>query len=410
MRRKKFKCRTRVRGCHNWRRLFGDGHRCQNRRVDCFNARQSGTFFCSISIVVFVWLTISCLARRRVQSFAALEADISRINSRNGGISFEYSQVTHDNVIVAHRKLDVADGKLDAVDALLDQANAKLDEANAKLDEANAKLDEANAKLDDLLCPFNSTGLNVTVLGQGCDAVDQDCDGIVDECEEDQVPPMVRLLHPPPEKPFPSIAAARTFVENNLDVSDDCAADLTVVVADPVDADMCTKECAFVVTATNEQCIGMTPPGVATGTATFVLSVDRDAPVITCGFFTSQDPHHVSADFDPCAGQSPPFPGPGESLHLDRECFEQDLVDVEFWFQIEVSLRFATALCCRPPLVDVLRSVPFRRVRGLRSSKTAAAFHVTHRRKNAMVFYPSRFACSATSLTDPISTTPRRSF
>jgi len=161
---------------------------------------------------------------------------------------------------------------------------------------------------------------------------------LTDECEEDQVPPSIKLKMQPPEKPFKSIEEARQFLENNLDVSDDCAVDLETTIVDPVDANTCTKRCAFRVTAVDRRCISVQPPGSSSATQTFELAVDRNGPAISCGFFTRQDPNHVSFLFDPCLGLDPPLPNEDDFLHIDRKCFGgKDLIDVNFWYQIEVS-------------------------------------------------------------------------
>ena len=212
---------------------------------------------------------------------------------------------------------------------------ANVIEAHRKLDSLAEQLGEALEKLDNLLCPFNDTGLDFTVLRQGCDGIDQDCDKMVDECKEDQVPPSVTLRMSIPTTPFQSIGDARDFIEKYIDVSDDCAADLevaTLLVSEPT----CT-ECIFNVTATDQRCVSEAFPGAATTTRSFTLKVDSSGPVITCGFFTPQDPYHVPGGFDPCEGLPPPFPAEGDFLHIDQDCFDDDFINVEFWYQIEVS-------------------------------------------------------------------------
>jgi len=189
-------------------------------------------------------------------------------------------------------------------------------------------------KLDDILCPFGTEGPDFISLGQGCDNVDQNCNGIVDECAEDLIPPIIRLTKKAPSAPFKSIAEARKFLEHNLKVTDDCAVDLEIQITDPPDP--CTKDCVFAVFVFNPHCIDVPSPGEAQEFKNFAFAVDRNVPIVNCGFFTPQDPYHVSDSFDPCAGETPPYPAPGDPLHINQGCFGgDDLIDVSFWYEIE---------------------------------------------------------------------------
>jgi len=136
--------------------------------------------------------------------------------------------------------------------------------------------------------------------------------------------------------PFKSIEEAREFLECNLEISDDCAANIERMIILPVDGDTCTKECVFQVRAFDLRCVDEMEPGESETIETFTLAVDRDGPTITCGFFTPQDPHHVSPLFDPCLGLPPPPPLRDDFLHIDQNCFDGDFVDVNFWYRIEV--------------------------------------------------------------------------
>jgi exonuclease VII small subunit len=278
-----------------------------------------------------------------MQDLTWLNKIIADKDDRNGDLHYDISRADYNNQLAAHVKLDQANTKLDQANTKLDEANAKLDEANAKLDAANAKLDEALVKLDrtidllnDILCPFKKNGVDFTVLGQGCDGEDQDCNQKVDECDEDKVPPTITLTQKPPEI-FKSIEEATMFLEEYLDASDDCAAVLDVSIEPPADPACC--ECTFRVTVADRRC-SLEGTEASTVTETFILNVAaRNPPIVTCGFFSPQDPNHVSAEFDPCAGVSPPFPPQFDPLHIDQNCFEETLIDVNFWYQIGVSIR-----------------------------------------------------------------------
>ena len=280
----------------------------------------------------------------------------------------QYVQASHLNDLEGHRKIDALTGslnqanmKLDETKMKLDDANKKLDETKMKLDEANKKLDEANKKLDMLLCPFELSEPKplFIVLGQGCDGVDQDCNKRTDECAEDRVPPTIMLTHPIPSNPFRSVTAARTFLLENFDVEDDCAANIVTTV-DLASGATCT-DCTFVVTATDQRC--MKEPegqrGAPIGTRMFTIKVDSKPPVVTCGFFTPQDIWHVAGFFDPCLGVSPPYPPENDLLHIDANAFDKDFIDVAFWYQITVRGRalfrnrqLAHFLTCSPILFD----------------------------------------------------------
>jgi hypothetical protein len=249
--------------------------------------------------------------------------------------------MNHNNVIKAHFKLDSIQTRVNDSNRKLNEALMKLSKVVTKLNEALMKLDsiqkgidEANEKLDRLLCPFGS-GANFTVLGQGCDATDQNCNNVTDECAEDKVPPSITLRAPIPDIPFKSTDDAFAFLRENVIVSDDCATTIGKGFALNSPPDCC--DCQFQVSAADERCVNDAAPGAATASRIFLLKVDRDAPVITCGFFTQQDPFHVSGGFDPCGGLPVPFPGENDPLHIDQTCFGPGLLDVELWYQIEAS-------------------------------------------------------------------------
>jgi len=211
-------------------------------------------------------------------------------------------------------------------------------EAHRKLDAIAQDLKEANEKLDKLLCPWGNEGPDFTVIGAGCDGIDQDCNGKVDDCNEDNVAPSIELKNCTPVLPFKSIEEAIAYLTANIQVTDDCATDISTSITLLSELNCC--ECTFQVTATDQRCTGQNP--MANASKNFILKVDSKAPVITCGFFTQQDPHHVSGGFDPCAGLPVPYPGTDDPLHIDRDCFAQDHVNAAFWYQIEVSVIFET--------------------------------------------------------------------
>ena len=223
------------------------------------------------------------------QMFNFMETEFNEVNAKIDQANGKLDQ--------ANGKLDQANEKIDQANGKLDQANEKLDQANGKLDQANAKLDQANQKLDKLLCPFGPDGATFTALRQGCDGVDQDCNGVVDECSEDKVSPSLTLRTPIPDKSFRSTNEALQFLQENVIISDDCAAEFQtsfVLLSEPNCCD-----CEFQVTTADERCVNENTPG-ATANINFIVKVDSAAPVVNCGFFVQQDPFHVSGGFDPC--------------------------------------------------------------------------------------------------------------
>ena len=154
---------------------------------------------------------------------------------------------------------------------------------------------------------------------------------VTDECMEDKVPPSILLMVLPPNIPFKSTNDTRAFLVENVIVSDDCAVNF-VLQSEP---NCCN--CQFNVTVANEHCINEDAPGMAIAMRFFIPKVDNTAPVITCGFFMQQDPFHISGGFDPCEGLPVPFPGENDPLHIDQACFPGHLIDMAFWYQIEVS-------------------------------------------------------------------------
>jgi hypothetical protein len=227
------------------------------------------------------------------------------------------------------------------VDSFEMSVTKRFDQVDAALKGIKDGVDQANEKLDRLLCPFGpEPGALFTVLGQGCDATDQNCNNVTDECAEDKVPPSIALKVPPPAIPFKSTDDALAFLSENVIVSDDCAVKFLTSFALLSEPNCC--DCQFQVTADDERCVNDNAPGMATASRSFLLKVDSAAPVITCGFFTQQDPFHVSGGFDPCGGLPVPFPGENDPLHIDQACFGQGLLDVALWYQIEVRARYDT--------------------------------------------------------------------
>ena len=62
-------------------------------------------------------------------------------------------------------------------------------------------------------------------------------------------------------------------------------------------------------------------------------------PVVTCGFYLTQDPYHVQDPlFDPFGKDATPFPPPEDILHIDPVALDTNLVNVDLWYKIEVHM------------------------------------------------------------------------
>jgi hypothetical protein len=125
--------------------------------------------------------------------------------------------------------------------------------------------------LDTPLCPFKESE-PFTVLGQGCDGIDQDCNQIPDECKEDKVPPTIFLTHTPPKSPFQNTALVGSFLKNNIQVSDDYAANIDVLIELTSECD-CT-ECSFTLTATDTRCVGNANAPAAVAVRSFSFNIN----------------------------------------------------------------------------------------------------------------------------------------
>jgi hypothetical protein len=258
-------------------------------------------------------------------------------------------------------------------------------EIAATLENTNNIIDQTctiTGMLDEILCPWGPGGSTFTVLRQGCDATDQNCDGEVDECAEDKVPPSLTLHTTIPDKSFKSTDEAFQFLQENLIVSDDCAVEFVTQIELPSDPSCCN--CEFKVTTADVRC-AIIIPSTATATKSFILKVDRAGPVINCGFFTQQDPFHVSGGFDPCGDLPVPFPGENDPLHIDKKTVGHGLFDVGLWYQIEVR----AVLCSNHTQI----SVSDKNVRSLslRLSSASARMYVIQE------YFRSRFVFSAMS-------------
>jgi hypothetical protein len=135
----------------------------------------------------------------------------------------------------------------------------------------------------------------------GCDGVDQDTDlnalgyKVVDECEEDDYPPELVVLERLPvvnvdsdfdvfrlEKSFSKKDEAMSYLESATQVIDDCSGPELLTRKIEVVRLACSNS-EFKVTPIQQQCAD-SDKSLTGKHMTFLLDVDEDAPVVSCGF------------------------------------------------------------------------------------------------------------------------------
>jgi hypothetical protein len=235
--------------------------------------------------------------------------------------------------------------------------------ALGKINLVYSKVSEIEKKVGDwskLACPFGKTGLKNKLQRQGCDGIDQNCNGKVDECEEDQVHPTIKLTQPMPTTPFVDIKSARDFLEQSINVMDDCAAEIDVDIV-LLDDPLCSS-CNFSVLASDKRCDDVFHAtglyhAPAYSQQVFVLPVlsKKKGPLsIKCGFSNPNDKKHVKdGSFDSCKKHIFPHKQHGESLHIDETVFKRK-VDVGLWYDIDVSIGLKHTIhshYCSPPVL-----------------------------------------------------------
>ena len=96
----------------------------------------------------------------------------------------------------------------------------------------------------------------------------------------------------------------------------------------------------------DQRCVNATSPplpdtpGEPTAEEDFVLEVDSTPAEIRCGFFLPQDGNHVQGNLTSSFCETSSYPEEGDILHIDSRNFENEMIDLNFWYQIEVSMRW----------------------------------------------------------------------
>lgn len=149
---------------------------------------------------------------------------------------------------------------------------------------------------------------------------------------------------------FPSLQSAIDFYMNNTEQEDDCTlnedlikthttvgpntcgnASIEITVCTP-----CFGNQEVTQTVNGEENVVVDGEGRPCESVTYEFIVDDKAPIVTCGFHKLQDIYFVrDSNFIPDGSMTPPEPTAGEPLHVDYHHILKDMVNVEFWYQIE---------------------------------------------------------------------------
>ena len=165
--------------------------------------------------------------------------------------------------------------------------------------------------------------------GAGCDGVDQDNNGIIDDCSEDKTPPSISIQSVPiydkpgfPDVPFlrkeffSTVDEAKSFLKQNLLVTDDCSNDLNIDISTPEASCDLTM---FDVKVTDPRCGEANP--YQTVSKKFLLRVDNQTPKVSVGF------HPTSRTL---------FYDTKKNILVVEES-RKNLMNVKFWYKAEVS-------------------------------------------------------------------------
>ena len=153
-------------------------------------------------------------------------------------------------------------------------------------------------------------------------------------CEEDDTKPSIELdLDLIPSVPFKSTQDAEAFLWKHLKITDDRATTLDTSISINLFDGILTH---FSVVAVDPHCQDESED--ATQTKIIPLSVDSEAPTVSCGFFVPQNPSATRTKSSKSKQYHDlNYPQVNELLIVDAKNFLSSMVDVDFWHVIEVS-------------------------------------------------------------------------
>ena len=178
----------------------------------------------------------------------------------------------------------------------------------------------------------------VLLRGDGCDRVDNNWNERVDECAEDISPPFVTVDGTIPDS-FESVTEANEWFHKNLFGTDDCAVDVDLNFGSNFTQVGDTNQYVITVKAFDCRCESIGEGAFESSERTFTVTVDGDAPVVTCSFNKTQDPLYINSPIQNPNGTLALIPTGtfDDPLFISYATEQTDLVDVGLNYDVTVS-------------------------------------------------------------------------
>jgi len=179
------------------------------------------------------------------------------------------------------------------------------------------------------------SGEDVVFRGDGCDGVDNNNNDMVDECAEDTSPPVVTVDGTIPDS-FESVTEANEWFHANLLGTDDCAVDVDLQFVSNFTQVEDTNQYVITVKAVDCRCESIGEGAFESSERTFTITIDGDAPVVTCGFDKEQDPLYINSPIENPNGTAALIPTGtfDDPLFISYETEQADLVDVGLSYNV----------------------------------------------------------------------------
>jgi hypothetical protein len=191
---------------------------------------------------------------------------------------------------------------VDVIEVTTGEIKDTTDEIKVTTDVIKGTTDEIKVTTDEIKELVTPPKYNTAAKNAGCDGIDQDFvvdspTNMADNCEEDNYPPELVLLERLPvvnvddpdadvfrlEKSFSNKDEAISYLESTTQVIDDCSRPELLTRNVELVGGLSCSDSEFKVTPIQEQCAD-SGNFLAGKHVTFLLDVDEDAPVVSCGF------------------------------------------------------------------------------------------------------------------------------